>query len=90
MKLWLRVGDQDDYHGFPDIEGAALHLAETTSGTLVRHNALGLASTLHRGPCNYISAYFGEDAGWPARGLTDGEVEALNKLTTGGRSPHAD
>jgi hypothetical protein len=80
MTLWLRVGDQDDYHPFADLEEAADHLGRMTRGRLTRHNLLGVASTLHRGPHNYISAYFAEEAGHPTRGLTDGEIDQLNKL----------
>jgi predicted nucleic acid-binding Zn finger protein len=79
--IWVRCGDQDDYHKFKTIGDAADYLAMMgCTGKLSWYNANGVSSTQYKGHHNYISLYWGgalEDQ--IDKGFSKEELATLNR-----------
>jgi hypothetical protein len=79
-KLWVRVGDSDNYNDFDGLQEVAAYLAEMgATGPLEWANDLGVSSPEFRGR-NYISVYWGDDFAQPTCPLTPDEHEEVNRL----------
>ena len=82
MKLWVRMGDADDYHDFNNLNEVAEHFAEYHVEEVERiicGFAIGVTASGFEG-YNCISLFWGEnDEPECIRPLTDKEIEELNK-----------
>lgn len=83
--LWVRCGDQDDYHDYDggDLYALADYLdACGVTGPLERHSRLGVTSPEYRGN-NYISLYVSNhrcDHDGDNRDITDAELNEINHI----------
>jgi hypothetical protein len=80
-QVWVRCGDQDDYHGFDDLNGVAEYLAQMgTKANLNFCNPLGVVDRGDYQGNNYVSIYYGGvDRGNVGPGLTVEELAWLNE-----------
>ena len=80
MKLWVRVGDSDNYHDFDGLQEVADYLAEMgVTGPLEWCNEYGVTSPEYRGK-NYISLFWGDANAQPIRQLTPDEHHEVHRL----------
>jgi hypothetical protein len=75
-RVWVRVGDRDDYHGFDTIDEAAREMAAGGVAGPLSARELGVEADGFRGQ-NHVSLFWGRDAGTPSRGLDAGELAHL-------------
>lgn len=74
-KLWVRCGEQDDYHPFDSVQEAANYIASCEEiGGFTRCNEYGIEGAHYKG-FNYISIFWGDKEAQPIRQLED-----LNEL----------
>lgn len=78
-RLWLRLGDGDDYHDFDSIEEVKEVLDECDCLPVKRHCQYGVNGNRHYKGLNYISLYWGDDDAQPLSSITDDELVYLNK-----------
>ena len=79
MKIWVRCGDADDYHGYKSLLGVANYLFDKgVKSQLVPHVTFGFRSAEFRGN-NYISLYHGNKQDDPVSSLTDYEISEINR-----------
>jgi hypothetical protein len=82
--IWMRVGDEDDYHEFDTLEDAAQHLADFYQlDRIDRYTQYGVCAQGFIGH-NYISLYWGapdpgDGSAEASRELTDEEIEEINE-----------
>ena len=98
MKLWVRVGDQDDYNPFDSIEEAAEHVhwylhlpCENLFDEDAEHDV-----THYKGPAlvgieveeysgdNGVSFYWGDDDAQKDRDITDHELDQIRDALANG------
>lgn len=80
VKLWVRVGDGDNYTCFDGFQEVADYLANMGANEpLEVCNRYGVTSPAYRGN-NYISLYWGEADAQPTRSLTIHEHNEVNRL----------
>jgi hypothetical protein len=79
-KLWVRVGDSDNYNPFDGLQEVADYLAEMgATDPLEWCNDLGVSSPEFRGK-NYISLFWGDGDAQPIRPLTPDEHKEIDRL----------
>lgn len=82
--IWMRVGDEDDYHEFDTLEDAAQYLADCYRLERIdRYKKYGVCAEGFVGN-NYISLYWGlpdpgDGSAEATRELTDEEIEEINE-----------
>ena len=77
-KIYIRCGDQDDYHEFDSIQEVAEHLEPLEALPPYTYCQYGLTCDGYTGN-NYISAYWGSDVETPIRGLDPNDIRALTR-----------
>ena len=77
-RLWLRLGDSDDYHDHDSIEDVKETLDECDCLPVKHHCLYGVSGRHHQG-LNYISLYWGDNDAQPLGSITDDELVYLNK-----------
>ena len=81
-QVWMRVGDQDDYHNFDSPHDAGYILGDILSvtgqpdRTPVRHGVYGIAIAAYQ-DMDYVSLYWGDKNAEPLAELTDTDLEAF-------------
>ena len=89
LKVWMRVGDQDDYHDFDSVDEAAEDMAGLLEyvpvPTLVRRyvgNALVGVEIPEAGLLDYnsVSLYWGDDDAQLEDALADCEIEGFQNV----------
>lgn len=63
-KVWVRVGNGDDYHDFKTPYEAGNYIGQFTADRKPRHNDLGVSLDGFEGQ-NYISLFWGDDDAHP-------------------------
>ncbi len=85
-KLWVRVGDDDNYQDLDGLQEVADYLAEMgASDPIEWYNEYGVTSPEFRGH-NYISLFLGDAGAQPIRELTPDEHNEINRLLASSRS----
>ncbi len=92
LKLWMRVGDQDDYYDYDSIDEATVELHEALHEPFGEpecpgHNVTryigpalhGLNVTEYRGD-NGVSFYWGDDDAQLEAEISDHELETVQRL----------
>ena len=82
MNIYIRCGDQDDYHEFQNLNNAAQYLKKMKVKALKPYNQMGVIAKNYQGN-NYISIYLGNDINNPQRGPTTEELQQLNRIING-------
>ena len=84
--VWIRLGDDDDYHAFDGLDEIADLLAEVGIHEVERYGLYGVSAPGFRGH-NYISLYWGPHPGdgsaEASRGLTEFELIVLQRMLDG-------
>ena len=81
MKIWIRVGDADDYNSFDGYDEVAQHLAtfEVKKINVKRYGQYGAKAENFKGN-NYISLFWGDNnEPDPIKNLTDNERKQINR-----------
>jgi len=81
MKVWMRMGDTDDYHDFGDMFEAGSELGgyfDSTGGLtkmppVAKHGNYGVSVEPFTG-YNYISLFWGDDDAQPVKKLTQADI----------------
>lgn len=92
LKVWMRVGDQDDYHDFDSPEGAAYDLhdllhsdeGQCRGHIVMRHESsmlygVNIVGEGYEGQ-NAVSLYWGDDDAQFAAELSDLELDAFRNV----------
>jgi hypothetical protein len=90
-RLWLRLGDADDYHDFDDLDAVIEHLKEMgVRGPAQR--AYGMFGVTAPGfeDHNHISLYWGPEVIAPVRSLSPDELKALNEALADSPEDHSE
>ncbi|KKM78771.1 hypothetical protein LCGC14_1356750 [marine sediment metagenome] len=94
LKVWMRVGDQDDYHDYASIDEAAEELHEALhyperlptpcSHDVERYTGPGLIGLVFPGTTlqgdNGVSFYWGDDDAQFEAEISDHELEVVQRL----------
>lgn len=79
-KLWVRCGDQDDYHKYTRLTSAVRYLHSMgASAPFERCIQYGVSSPQFRFQ-NYISLFWGDKDAQPVAEITEAELVELNRL----------
>ena len=76
-RLWIRLGDNDDYHDYDSIDDVKEILDECDCLPVKRYCQYGITARHFQGR-NYISLFWGDDDAQPFNELTDNELVRLN------------
>lgn len=71
-KLWIRIGDDNDYHLFITLSGGISYLKRMDVGIFDHWSRYGLSTSRYFGH-NYISLYWGDDKADGLKDLTASE-----------------